>query len=86
MEEKTMQSNRGREWFSDLLDPPPPDHPPLPPPLSRPLLIWEDGDFAYITDEFTVRVAEADPNAIHGIGKTIVMRKQKGTERWRNRI
>jgi hypothetical protein len=46
------------------------------------VLIAEDGEFAYISDEFTVNLSAVDPNAVHGIGKTIVIRKKKGTERW----
>jgi hypothetical protein len=47
------------------------------------VLIAEDGEFAYITDEFTVNLSDVDPNAVRGIGKKIVIRKVKGTERWR---
>jgi hypothetical protein len=79
--ERAMQSNnRGREWFTDLLDPPEPTT-PSPPQLTRPVLIWEDGDFAYISDEFSVRVSDTDPNAVKGIGRRIVICKVKGTER-----
>jgi hypothetical protein len=53
---------------------------PSPPQLQRPLLITEDGEFAYIKDEFTVYVGETDPNAIQGMGKGIIFRK-KGSAR-----
>jgi hypothetical protein len=80
-----MQSNRTLPPFANLLDFEEPEWKPKPSPpqLQRPVLITEDGDFAYITDEFTVNLSPVDPNAIRGIGKTIVICKQKGTERWR---
>jgi len=68
--------NRMQPPFANLLDFEEPEWKPKPSPpqLRKPRLIAEDGDFAYVKDEFTVYVHETDPNAIQGIGEMIVFR------------
>jgi hypothetical protein len=76
--DKTMQHDKWRTNWEDILYVPPDDEwkPPEPPPR-RPTLVTEDGKFAEIAEEFTVYVSVADPNAVKGFGQGIRFRRRR---------